>query len=92
MVWNEKKKQCLPCSTGCKGCSKTDISACIGCVVGYYSENDSKGVARCKECFNYCDTCTSATACTKCETGYVLSTDKSKCTIKCSDNCATCDS
>lgn len=36
MIFSTKKNKCMHCGTGCKGCLKTDISACVGCSSGYY--------------------------------------------------------
>ena len=76
---------------GCNVCSSSDLSACSSCAPGYYPQADSSGVNRCVTYFSNCKVCTSATKCTKCVAGYIPSADGSTCTLKCSENCLTCD-
>lgn len=45
-----KKKICLPCATGCKGCKASDISTCVGCNSGYYA-SVVEGKDTCVRCF-----------------------------------------
>lgn len=81
--------KCILCAVGCKTCLPSDLSACVGCVSGYYPTTD-QGVNRCLPCFKNCTECSSETVCSKCVPGYVLSVGGTKCSLKCSENCATC--
>jgi hypothetical protein len=83
--------QCISCTVGCKTCTLSDISACVGCVKGYYPAIDAKGINRCFACPKNCNDCNSQKVCGRCATGYVLSSDKTKCTLRCSDSCLTCE-
>ena len=83
--------KCLPCSASCKTCQTSDITSCLSCNSGMYlSKVGNKN--KCTKCFSNCADCTEATTCIRCIEGYVLSEDKSKCSIACSSSCATCDS
>lgn len=91
LVGTGGSSKCVPCAVGCLTCSASDISSCIGCAKGFFSVPDNKGINRCLSCFKNCSECSSESTCTTCATGYVLSPEQNKCTLRCSESCATCE-
>jgi len=98
-------EECTNLST-CTKCSAgfyLQDGICIPCEAGYYSadgvnktacgagKNSNSGATTCYSCPSNCNTCSSASVCTECKSGYTLS--GGSCATSCSvANCATCAS
>lgn len=77
---------CVPCQAGCSICSNANISQCLSCLSGYFS-NSTGG---CSSCSSNCATCSSL-GCSQCQNGYLLSSNF-KCVPQCNAPCAQCAS
>lgn len=84
--------KCYTCNVGanCIACQTTNSSLCQSCSDGYYLD----GSYNCVACTANCDTCDSASFCSKASTGYYIklldSGDYSGETAQCLTPCATC--
>jgi hypothetical protein len=82
---------CVECATGCMSCNLADLTDCTQCNEGFYGLRDSDTNAlTCAACMSFCRACTSGNTCDRCQTGYKLNADKTKCVENCDDSCKTC--
>ena len=85
-------ENCTLCFSGCATCVSNNPSVCQSCPAGLYLTTDSL----CVSCATGCVACTSTTACTNCEAGYVLQSGlcyvkkDSPCASQNGDTCASC--
>ena len=56
---------------GCSVCDNNNITNCLTCSKGYYSDTNSA----CVNCPLECKECNSDTECTSCSSGYYLKND-----------------
>ena len=81
---------CVQCPAGCSVCtlnSGSNIPSCSICTIGYFY--NSIGLT-CEKCGGtWCASCTNASVCTACMTGYTLSNTGS-CEITCAYPCSSC--
>lgn len=81
---------CVECATGCTSCSASDLSNCTSCNEGFFGVLNSDNVNKCTTCMVNCKLCSNGTTCLRCDSGYRLNSDKTKCLQNCNDNCLTC--
>lgn len=87
-------KECVACAGQCSSCLSSNLYSCIGCNSGFYPILDNSKTPptnSCLACIKNCQTCTDSISCTTCSKGYQLTSTKTKCVLKCSTSCYTCE-
>lgn len=75
----------MRCIAGCTICDSTSIDECLECGDGYYHD-----AGKCHLCPENCYTCSDASTCQICVTGYILNENDNTCQQACTYPCDTC--